>query len=502
MNPGHLLAALGLSLALPAMLPVARAAAAPARPNIVILFADDMGYGDLACQNPASKIPTPNLDRLATQSIRFTDAHTTSAVCTPSRYGLLTGRYCWRTALKDGVLGGFSPPLIEAGRETLGTLLKRAGYDTAALGKWHLGLTIPTTDGQPLNHLDGYGGKPTNLDWDNAITGGPVDHGFDHFFGIAASLDMPPYIYIENRHFVGRGTVMKTWLREGPAAPDFEAVDVVPELARRAVGIIERQPAGRPLFLYLALTSPHTPVVPAGDFKGRSRAGDYGDFVVETDDAVGQILAALEKKGLAGATLVIFTSDNGPEVHAYERITEFHHASMGELRGVKRDTWEGGHRVPFLARWPGQIPAGAVSRQTISLVDLLATFASITGAAPAAGAGEDSLDVSAALRHPDLAQPVRPSVVYHGANGWFALRRGDWVLIDGHTGENNRNREPEWFRQDRHAQAPAVAGELFNLRDDPQQTTNLYATHPDIVAQLRQELDAIKAGRPAAVPAN
>ena len=326
----------------------ARCEARPSPPNILYILCDDLGYGDVHCLGGRrSKIATPNLDRLAAEGMTFTEAHASSAVCTPTRYGILTGRYNWRTRLQSGVLQGFSSPLIEPGRLTVPALLKRHGYATACIGKWHLGMGISK------RHLDA------------PLGDGPTTRGFDYFFGIGASLDMPPFAYIENDRFTEQPTTVKKWLRKGPAAPGFEAVDVLPMLARKAIEYIGRQAkSGKPFFLYLALTLPHTPIVPTEAWQGKSGLGAYGDFVMETDGAVGDVLTALERSGLAGKTLVIFTSDNGcsPAAGIPELEKKGHYPSEWR-RGYKADIWDGGHRIPFFARWPGTIgpERGAIS---------------------------------------------------------------------------------------------------------------------------------------------
>ena len=329
-----------------------------AKPNVVYILADDLGYGDLSCQNSKSKIPTPNMDRLAAQGIRFTDAHDSTSVCTPSRYGILTGRYCWRSQLKRGVLGGFSRPLIEPGRLTVGSLLQQHGYVTACIGKWHLGLDWPLKNtpganvpagGEQVRDTDGGLSmvKAERIDFTRPINGGPCTRGFDYFYGIAASLDMPPYVFIENDHVVAQPTARQEkidaqWVRIGPKDPAFKFEEVLPRLTSKSVEFINRQTSTKSFFLYFALNAPHTPIVPTAQFKGKSHAGDYGDFVVEVDWYVGQILDALEQRKLTDNTLVIFTSDNGPEFPTYQRAKNFRHYSMGDWRGVKRDVWEGG----------------------------------------------------------------------------------------------------------------------------------------------------------------
>ena len=476
------------------------AASSAARcPNIVFILADDLGYGDLGCQNPKSKIPTPNLDRLATQGIRFSDAHDPTAVCTPTRYGILTGRYCWRSRLKKGVLGGFSPPLLETGRLTVPALLKQHGYATACVGKWHLGLGWPAKDGAAKGKAN-----EEEVNYTKPITDGPCTHGFDYFYGISASLDMPPYVFIENDRAVAVPTARQEaqkgqFVRAGPKDPDFALDQVLPRLTRKAVGWIGQQAGGgaaRPFFFYFALNAPHTPIVPAAEFKGKSGAGDYGDYVVEVDWAVGEVLKVLDEHKLADRTLVIVTSDNGPERLAYERIQEYQHYSMGDLRGVKRDTWEGGHRVPYLARWPGKIRPGGVSGEVICQTDLMATAAAIVGAKLPPDAGEDSYSILPALLGEKLDKPIREATVHHSGSGRFAIRQGQWVFIDAPSGDDNK--EPDWLKKERGYQPHKFPGELYDLSQDLSERRNLYGERPEIVQRLKTLLEKYKAeGRSA-----
>ena len=475
-----------LSILLIIMLGSARAAETP---NIVIILADDLGYGDLGCYNAESKIPTPHLDRLAKEGARFTDAHSPSAVCTPTRYGLLTGRYPWRTRLKRGVLSPWGAPLIEKDRLTLPAMLRAKGYATAAIGKWHLGMTWPTTDGKPPASREN---PHSNVDFTQPITDGPTSRGFDTYFGT----DVPnysPFCFIENDRTLGIPTDLSNaedFNIRGPALPGWRAVNILPELTRRAVASVENAvEKKRPFFLYSALTSPHYPVAPAPEFIGKSGAGPYGDFVVQTDWIVGQITDALARTGAAENTLVIFTSDNGPEldgevgIGAFERIQKFGHASMGALRGVKRDAWEGGHRVPFIARWPGHIPAGKVSDQYLIHTDLMATCAAITDSPLPADAAEDSVNILPALLGGKVEREAGVTV---GISGKPALRQGDWVLIAAPTGRENPapRGEPDWFREQRGYKAHDEKNELFNLREDPQQKNNRASAEPDRVASM------------------
>jgi arylsulfatase A-like enzyme len=473
----------------------------PSTPNIVFILADDLGYGDLGCYNANSKIPTPNLDRLAAQGIHFTDAHAPTSVCSPTRYAILTGRYAWRSRLHRGVLVPWEGPLIDRDRLTVPSLLKQHGYSTAAIGKWHLGMTWPTKDGKPPHttpdHL-------SNVDFTQPITDGPITRGFDSYFGTDVP-NYPPYCFVENDHSVGIPTVPGNkgdaggLNHPGPVVPGWEFVNILPELTRRAVKQVEESAkSGKPFFLYFALTSPHFPVVPAPEFKGKSKAGDYGDYVVQTDWTVGQVLDALQRSGVADNTLVIFTSDNGPEITgevtigAYDRAEKFGHYSMGDLRGAKRDTWEGGQRVPFLARWPGKIAADSTSRQIICHVDFMATVAAMLDIKLPDNAGEDSFNLLPVLLG-KADGPVRPAVVHHSGSGKFAIRMGDWVLIDTHTGDDNGKKgEPKWFKQQRGYIDDNLPGQLFNVHDDTPERKNQFVDHPEIVKELKELLEQYK----------
>jgi arylsulfatase A-like enzyme len=490
------------AMAMPRWLAAAPGAApaATGKPNIVYILADDMGYGDLACQNPKSKIPTPNLDRLVTQSVRFTDAHAPTAVCSPTRYAVLTGRYAWRSALKRGVLGPYGKTLIEPDRLTVPAMLKQAGYDTACIGKWHLGWQWPTPDGQPVaSRRDG----TSNVDFTKPVAEGPTARGFDYYFGTDVP-NYPPYCFIENDRLLGLPSIPKPATMFGNAGPMIEGWDLVqilPGLTKKAVEYVEkasRRP-GKPFFLYFPLTSPHTPIVPAPEFKGKSGAGDYGDWVHQTDWTVGQVLAALDRTGLAANTLVIFTSDNGPENFAYQRIRDYGHYSMGDLRGLKRDTWEGGHRVPFMARWPGRIKPGTTSSEIICHADLMATLAALLGIRLPENAAEDSYNILPALLGERLDKPIREATVHHSCNGKFAIRQGEWVFIDAPTGDDNK--EPDWLKKERGYEPHNQPGELYNLSQDMSERRNLYAEHPDKVRTLKALLEKYKAeGRSAPRP--
>jgi len=462
-------------------------------PNIVFILADDMGYGDLACQNADSKIPTPNLDRLASQGVRFTDAHSPSGVCSPTRYGILTGRYAWRSRLKSSVLWPWDPPLIEPGRLTVPAMLKKHGYRTACIGKWHLGWTWPF-----VKEVDKARDKaiPCDaVDWKQPITGGPVASGFEYYFGDDVP-NFPPYAFIENERMLNIPTEQKPdtmFGNPGPMSPGWKLEAVMPAITHKAVEWItecKAQSPDQPFFLYFPLTAPHTPIAPAAEFKGKSRAGDYGDYVVEVDWAVGEVLKALEHNGLSENTLVIFTSDNGPENYAYARVREHLHYSMGQLRGIKRDTWEGGHRVPFLVRWPGRTQPGTTCGEVLCLADIMATAAEVVGAEAPENAGEDSYSMLPAFLGKNRLKPIREATVHHSASGKFAIRKGSWVFIDARTGDDNK--EPGWFKKERGYKPHDQPGELYDLRQDPAERTNLYAKHPETVADLKALLEKYK----------
>jgi arylsulfatase A len=469
------LVAIGAALAaVLGSLPTVAAAQDRTRPHIVLILADDLGYGDVGAYNPQSRIPTPHIDGLARAGMRFTDAHAAGALCHPSRYGLLTGSYPFRTDVSRWP----TQPLIAERQVTLASLLKGRGYRTAMVGKWHLGFAE-----------QGY---------DQRLPGGPVDRGFDTFFGLRASTDIPPYFYVRNDRAVappstridasrteGWSPIQGAFWREGLIAPGVRLDDVLPRLTDEAVGVIRAHAAAArpdPLFLYLALTAPHTPWLPSSDFQGRSGAGMYGDFTMMVDAMIGRVLQALDDTGMAGNTLVIFASDNGP-VWYPEDVTRTGHDSIGGLRGMKSSNWEGGHRVPFVVRWPGRAAAGSVSGQTIGFVDVLATFAELAGAALDGDDGPDSVSFLPVLLGRQPADiPIRPSLVIGQS-----IRSGPWKWVDG--------REPVAFYKPELGVVPpegTPAGQLYNLADDPAETVNLAASRPDVAERLRQELARIR----------
>ncbi|MDA0837913.1 MAG: arylsulfatase [Planctomycetota bacterium] len=483
-------------------------------PNIIYILADDMGYGDMQCNNADSKIPTPNLNRLAAGGMRFTDAHAGSSVCTPSRYSILTGRHCWRSRLKKGIVWEWDAPLIEPDRPTVASFLRDQGYRTACLGKWHLGWDWLTLDGRHPNETLTFGHNDREvremrnqfgdqIDYTKPISGGPIDRGFDSYFGVDVP-NFPPYAWFEDDHLTEVPTEEKPeamYGNPGQAVADWKLEAMIPEFTRRAVEFIESSAGDEnPYFLYFPLTSPHSPIVPNEEFIGKSGCGNYGDFVCEVDWVVGQVMHALDRAGTTENTLLIFTSDNGPEnrtrdsIGVYERVREHQHYSMGDLRGIKRDAWEGGHRVPFVASWPAGIPAGLQCDQTVCLSDLIATCADITGASLPQNAGEDSVSMLPLLRGA-TNEPTRDCIVHHSMSGKFAIREGDWVFIDSPNGGDNE--EPDWFRQHRGYVSHDYPGELFNLKDDLSERYNRFHDEPELVEKLSARLSRIKAGEEA-----
>ena len=471
-------------------------------PNIIFLMADDMGYGDPGSFNEDSKIPTPAMDALASGGMRFTDAHSGSAVCTPTRYGVVTGRYAWRTPLKRGVLSGYSRALIEPERMTVGGMLREQGYHTAVVGKWHLGLDW-TTLSEPASWDEGDTSaafqaasdfsKPEGLeiDFTAPVTNGPATLGFDYSYIIPASLDMAPYVYVENNacekpatvHEPGRFDGPVFW-RPGEAAEGFDFFDVLPNLTRHAVDYIERRAESpdQPFFLYFPLPAPHWPWVPTEEFIGRSGAGKYGDFVTQVDTHIGMVVEALKATGQFENTLFIVTSDNGAEWDP-SHIEEFgHYANHASQRGKKRDAWEGGHRMPFIASWPARVAAGSTSDQTICLTDLMATAADIAGYELPADAAQDSVSILPALLGTDSG-PLREATVHHSVDGTFAIRQGNWKYIDGQGPGSQQWDGPQ------PGDPPA---QLYDIEADRHEDNNLFGEHPEVVEQLKAVLERYK----------
>ena len=477
-------------------------------PNVIILYADDLGYGDLGCYNTDSKIPTPTLDRLASEGVRFTDGHSSSAICSPSRYALLTGRYHWRKM--HHIVGALGPSAFDAERLTLPEMMQAKGYSTACIGKWHLGWdwgAIRHADAEPMVERRKDGTEKRKywsheaFDWSKPIPDGPLEHGFDHYFGDTV-INFPPYAWIKDNRLIQppdctltitQKTKEGNWeARPGPARSDWDFYENLPTLTEKAVAYIHsREGNEQPFFLYFPTPSPHAPIIPTDEFDGKSMAGAYGDYVAQTDWSCGQLLRALEESGHSKNTLVIFTADNGPEHYAYARDEKFSHWSAEPLRGLKRDNYEGGHRVPFIIRWPGNIPAGEVSDELISQVDMMATLAAIIGYELPDHAAEDSHDLTPLL---EGESNVRSSLIHCTFKKQYAIRRGPWLLVDHSTGYVSKV-QGNWHERHGYENMkgePSNQGQLFNLAVDPGQRQNVIAQNADIAGELRALLKDIQ----------
>lgn len=472
------------------------------KPNVVVILADDLGYGDVSCYNPKrGKIQTPHIDKLAANGMRFTDAHSSSAVCSPSRYSLLTGRYHWRTRLQKGIVGVWGKPLIAADRLTLAGLLKRHGYHTVCVGKWHLGWDWPITNYEK-RYFQGLGGQSGGgrsvkteattkqvAAWKavfaRPIPGGPTTRGFDEYFGTDVP-NWPPYCFIENDRTVGipstllpAGDFVKNQASlQGPALPGWKLDAVLPALADRACEIIAQQAkAKKPFLLYLPLTAPHTPIAVAKVWQGQSTLKNpYADFVMQTDAVVGRVLDTVRAAGVEGETMVIFTSDNGCAAYAGAKDLEAKgHFPSGPLQGYKADAWEGGHRVPFVVRWPGVVKPGTTCGQTVGSVDILATLADALGVNLPADAGEDSVSLMPLLCGDD--RPIHEALVHQSSSGIFAIRSGSWKLIFGPGSGPADGTKPH----------------LYDLSADLNESKNVAADQPDHVRRLTRLMEKLVA---------
>ncbi len=457
-------------------------------PNIVYILADDLGYGDISAFNGEGKIQTPNIDGLSKDGMKFTDAHTSSAVCTPTRYGILTGRYNWRSPIKNGVLTGKSKALIPNTRTTVASFLKKNGYKTGFVGKWHLGWDWAIKDSTD-NGGEGWNATDfANLDFTEPVTNTPNDLGFDYAYGHSGSLDMAPYVYVENGMATAEvdtitvDTGKYTWWREGPTAADFVHDDVTPNFFRKSMAFIEDQSSKeQPFFLYLALPSPHTPILPTAEWQGKSGLNPYADFVVMIDDYVGQLVEVLNQKGLTENTIVIFTSDNGCSPQAdFKILGDLGHNPSAIYRGHKADIYEGGHRVPFVVKWPSMIESGSASDITICTTDLLATVADILDVDLLANEGEDSFSFLPLLYDSDSREFKRKTTVHHSINGSFAIRKDNWKMVfcPGSGGWSDPKPNTKEI-----AQLPRF--QLYDLAVDPGEKNNQYGNQPELENDLK-----------------
>jgi arylsulfatase A len=484
--------------------PPARSATAMRKPNIVFILVDDLGYGDVQANNPGSRIPTPAINRLAAEGMRFTDAHSPSAVCTPTRYGILTGRYCWRTRLERGVLWGIDGSLIDPNRTTIADMLRDQGYTTACIGKWHLGMDFRDSKGNPVpgdrkyELVEGI----DRVDYSKSIGNSPLSYGFDYSYVITGSLNMFPYAYIEGDRFTEAATEFIprtehniTIISGGPKAPNFDFEAVVDVFTGKAVSFIqESSQAEKPFFLYFPLTAPHKPVLPTSAFKGKSEYGIYGDFVMQVDDVVAQIDAAMEASGARKNTLLIFTSDNGSFMYRLnddeaDHIQDFralgyyaeNHQSNYIWRGTKADIYEAGHRVPTFVRWPGVVESGSVCDETITHTDWFATFAEMHSRSLRSNEAEDSFSLISLMKGSRDWQ--RAPVIHHSSSGMFAIREGRWKLIAGNGSGGRQNPRGAPFEQ---------PYQLYDLQSDPSETRNLIDSNPEIASRLETELESIR----------
>ncbi len=483
-------------------------------PNIVLIYSDDLGYGDVGCYNPESKVSTPNLDRLAREGIRFTDAHSPSTVCTPSRYSLLTGRMAFRTGTYGVFTGAGGPSLIEEGRLTLPQMLRNKGFATACFGKWHVGMTFYDKDGQPINEngLDAV----KRIDYSRPISGSPIHQGFDQFFGTACCPTTDwLYAYIDGDRIpvpptgiLDRGPLPKHPYsrdnRPGMIAPDYDLEEVDLVFLEKSQAFLEhhvKTNPGQPFFLYHSTQAVHLPSFPADRFKGRTKAGPHGDFIFELDFIVGELLKTLEELGVLENTLVIFSSDNGPEATPTHHMrTDHGHDPARPWRGMKRDQWEGGHRVPFIVRWPGRIEAGRTTDQLTSLTDVMTTIAAIVKADLPENAAEDGYNMLPVLLGKQVEEPVREYLIQQSSRAQhLSIRHGPWKYLDHQGSGGNRYERREILKENILPDtAPDALGQLYNLDSDPGERVNLYYEKPEIVAELKRKLEEFKAsGRSA-----
>lgn len=449
-------------------------------PNIVLILADDMGYGDISYYNPMSKIRTTCLDGMARESAVYTDAHSSSSVSTPTRYGILTGRYNWRSTLKRSVLNGYSKALIPQGRETMASMLKKQGYNTAAIGKWHLGWN--------WNNIDA---GIDSVDFSKPITQGPTTRGFDYFYGFCGSLDMAPYVYVENDKptaIPDKKTVNKgkySWWREGPTAPDFRHEDVLPHIVDKGCNYIKKYArSSKPYFLYLPLPAPHTPILPSKEFQGKSGIGEYGDYVLMVDAMVGRVLKAVKESGEDNNTIIIFVTDNGCSPAAgIKEMEKLDHYPSYIYRGHKADLYDGGHRIPCIIRWKGKVKPHRVA-QTVCLTDFYATFAAINNYKLKDTEGEDSYNILPTLLSVEEVPTIREATIHHSIQGEFTIRQGKWKLLLSASSGGWSDPRPN----NKEALKGLPPMQLYDMYGDPEETHNLLDVYPDKVKELKDLL--------------
>jgi arylsulfatase A len=463
----------------------------PSLPNVLIIYVDDMGYGDLGVQNPDSLIPTPHLDQLAGEGMRFTDGHSSSSQCSPSRYALLTGRYHWRHS--DTLTSDMGPSAFTKEQLTLPEMFQELGYETAAIGKWHLGFNW-LANVKPGVKLKNRKDPDVNaFDWTLKAPDGPTSHGFDYYFGDGTT-NKPPFAWVENDHIAGDVPNVNL-TREmsaandiGPGVKGWDHEKVMPTLTQKAVEwIAKREGDTQPFFMYFSTSSPHAPVVPIEPFVGSTKVGPYGDYVAQTDWSAGQVLGALKTYGFEDNTVVIFSSDNGPAGSMEKRYLDTGHNSSGPLRGRKLDTWEGGHRVPFVIRWPGVTSPGSVSDALISQIDLMATFGAAFDYQLPKGQAEDSINMMPVLR--DQAENPRDVLVHN--NKLWGIRKGDWVLL-----ENPKvSKRADYLKANRFPKIEEGSDVLYNLSEDIGQRVDLLKKYPEKAEQLREILHQARSKR-------
>ncbi len=489
-------------------------------PNILLILTDDVGYGDLSCYNDQSKIPTPNIDRLAKQGMCFTDAHSPATVCTPTRYSLMTGHMAFRVPNGGSVFTGVGgPSLITEDRLTLPEMLRNNGYATAAHGKWHIGLTFFDKENNPIHQSSPDAIKL--IDYSRPIKGGPLDHGFDKFFGTACCpttdwlyafidgnrIPVPPTQKIDRSKLPNHPYSQDC--RDGYIAPDFsmEEVDLVfLKKSREFLENHQRQSPDKPFFLFHSTQGIHLPSFPAPQFQGKTQAGPHGDFIHQLDWTVGQLMETLDKLGVAENTIVILTSDNGPEVDTVIDMRKtYQHDGARPWRGIKRDAWEGGHRVPFIVRWPSKIKPESHSDQLTSLTDVMATLAAVVGAELPNSAAEDSYNLLPVWLG-NATTPIRPHLLMQAFRGkdTLSIRKGNWKYID-HKSSGGNNYEKREDLKPFHIPDtdPSAPAQLYDLKADPGETKNLYSSNPDMARELKTLLESLKSsGRSAPIHRN